>query len=140
MELDMENKSKTVLAAWDLGVAEFNSGRFWHAHERWELGWKQLPSPEKEYVQALIQSCAVFYLILEKARFRPAFRLCRSALNKLAWVKDQGLNPKANPQLKIVGLEKVLQEIEGLSQKSSEELIKIDWKKYSARLKARLKR
>ena len=77
----IQDYSSALLHSWTTGVEEFNQGRFWHAHEEWERGWKNLPSREKTYVQALIQFAAVFHLF-ELGRSRPALSLCTSALTK----------------------------------------------------------
>ena len=48
------------------GIQEFNSTRFWHAHESWEDLWNSLtrreaPRPEILGVQGLIQTAALLY-------------------------------------------------------------------------------
>ena len=48
------------------GILEFNSTRFWHAHESWEDLWNSLkrreaPRPEILGVQGLIQTAALLY-------------------------------------------------------------------------------
>ena len=48
------------------GIQEFNSTRFWHAHESWENLWNSLkrreaPRPEILGVQGLIQTAALLY-------------------------------------------------------------------------------
>jgi predicted metal-dependent hydrolase len=43
----------------DAGIAIFNEGRHWHAHEAWEDLWKQLDAPDKDFVQGLITAAAL---------------------------------------------------------------------------------
>lgn len=43
----------------DEGIAIFNEGRHWHAHEAWEVLWKQLDGEGKEFVQGLIMAAAM---------------------------------------------------------------------------------
>ena len=43
------------------GVAEFNAGRFFEAHEAWEELWLSAAEPEKTYLQGLIQIAAAFH-------------------------------------------------------------------------------
>lgn len=48
------------------GIQEFDSTRFWHAHESWEDLWNSLkrreaPRPEILGVQGLIQTAALLY-------------------------------------------------------------------------------
>lgn len=43
--------------AWQAGLAFFDAGYFWEAHEVWEVVWMAAPanSPEKALVQGMIQ-------------------------------------------------------------------------------------
>ena len=48
------------------GIQEFDSTRYWHAHESWEDLWKSLkrrdaPRPEILGIQGLIQTAALLY-------------------------------------------------------------------------------
>ena len=43
------------------GVADFNAGRFFEAHELWEELWLAAPEPEKTFLQGLIQVAAAFH-------------------------------------------------------------------------------
>jgi hypothetical protein len=40
------------------GVALFNGGRYWHAHEAWETLWRAAPDQERDFYQGLIQIAA----------------------------------------------------------------------------------
>jgi uncharacterized protein len=43
------------------GVADFNAGRFFEAHEVWEELWLGAEEPEKTFLQGLIQIAAAFH-------------------------------------------------------------------------------
>ena len=43
------------------GLAAFNSGHFYDAHEHWEEVWLETPNPEKMFLQGLIQVAAAFH-------------------------------------------------------------------------------
>lgn len=43
------------------GVAHFNAGRFFEAHEAWEELWLAASEPDKTYLQGLIQIAAAFH-------------------------------------------------------------------------------
>jgi hypothetical protein len=50
----------------DGGIGEFNTGRYWHAHEDWEEMWKSLKAREADQrfilgIQGLIQTTALMY-------------------------------------------------------------------------------
>jgi hypothetical protein len=96
-----------LLSAWRQGIAEFNEGRYWNAHEYWERGWVRLSEPQKTYIQALIQVAAVFYL-LEKGRERPARALCLSAIQKLSRTETMR---DILPRIEIEGASEALRKI-----------------------------
>ncbi|MGA2510701.1 MAG: DUF309 domain-containing protein [Candidatus Acidiferrales bacterium] len=43
------------------GVAHFNAGEFFEAHEVWEELWLRAPEPEKAFLQGMIQIAAAFH-------------------------------------------------------------------------------
>lgn len=43
------------------GIADFNSRKFFEAHEIWEEIWLDEPEPEKTFLQGLIQLAAAFH-------------------------------------------------------------------------------
>lgn len=45
----------------DEGIADFNAGRHWHAHEAWEPLWMGLEGEDKLFVQGLIMAAAMLY-------------------------------------------------------------------------------
>lgn len=40
------------------GVALFNTGQFWHAHEAWEQCWHAAHEPDASFYKGLIQAAA----------------------------------------------------------------------------------
>jgi hypothetical protein len=126
-----------ILNSWKQGIDQFNRARYWHAHESWELGWKNLHNPEKEYIQALIQACAAFYLFIVKSRIRPGIALTRSALEKLQRTRSSSRLSETYPRIEIQGLQEVLSEIAALNPESTE-LKSLNWEKYTRRLHAKL--
>lgn len=43
----------------DEGIALFNAGKHWHAHEAWEHLWLGLDGDDKQFVQGLIMAAAM---------------------------------------------------------------------------------
>lgn len=56
------------------GVAAFNAGRFFEAHEIWEALWNETVGEEKRFVQGLVQ-LAAGYLKLSSAQYPGALKL-----------------------------------------------------------------
>ncbi len=67
----------------DQGVTQFNSGRFFEAHETWEDLWRALAGNSKRVMQGLIQA-AVGAHHLQKHNRHGAHSLFRNALQKLS--------------------------------------------------------
>ena len=65
------------------GAEHFNQGRFFEAHEEWEIRWRRLPLPDRPQVQAGILVCGVSVL-LGKGRTSPAARLARLGVERFA--------------------------------------------------------
>lgn len=43
------------------GVADFNAGRYFEAHEVWEELWHECPADQRRFVQGLIQLAVALY-------------------------------------------------------------------------------
>ncbi|MBV8517563.1 MAG: DUF309 domain-containing protein [Acidobacteria bacterium] len=69
------------------GIALFNAGEFWHAHEAWERLWLAASGDEKRFLQGLIQLAAAYHH-MQRGTFRGGARLFRAALEKLAPFPD----------------------------------------------------
>lgn len=64
------------------GVALFNRGEYWQAHEEWEAVWLASEGERRQFLQGLIQLAAVCYH-LERENVRGAERLLEAALGRL---------------------------------------------------------
>ena len=75
----------------EAGIDNFNSGRFWHAHEDWEELWKSLkPNASQELidgVQGIIQIAAML-LNHQRQKVRGVSNLWTKASAKLEPVMD----------------------------------------------------
>jgi predicted metal-dependent hydrolase len=56
-----ENVSVQMPDAFQRGIREFNSKRFFEAHEVWEERWLASPEPDKTFLQGIIQIAAAFH-------------------------------------------------------------------------------
>mgnify|MGYP001482207901 CR=1 FL=1 len=79
-------------ASWlQAGIDNFNTGRFWHAHEDWEELWKSLkPNASQELidgVQGMIQIAAML-LNHQRQKVRGVTNLWTKASAKLEPVRD----------------------------------------------------
>ena len=66
----------------DQGVANFNSLRFWEAHESWEELWLAAESDVEQFLQGLIQLAAAYHHV-RRGTWRGAVRLFDAALRRL---------------------------------------------------------
>lgn len=69
-------------AAFRRGIAQFNSGEFWEAHESWELVWLPAAEPDKIFLQGIIQVSAAFHHF-RRGNITGARALLRRGLAKL---------------------------------------------------------
>ncbi len=40
------------------GIQLFNAGEYWHAHEQWEICWREVEGMDADFYKALIQTAA----------------------------------------------------------------------------------
>ena len=40
------------------GIRLFNAGEFWHAHEQWEICWRESTEPDATFFKGMIQAAA----------------------------------------------------------------------------------
>ena len=71
----------------DGGITEFNTGRYWHAHEDWEELWKSLKvrEVEQQYIRGilgLIQTTALMFQY-ERQKFRGIVKMWCKLTDKL---------------------------------------------------------
>ena len=50
-----EHPATSPEEALERGLAHFNAGRYFQAHEAWEEGWHPSPEPERDFWQGLTQ-------------------------------------------------------------------------------------
>jgi hypothetical protein len=69
------------------GIEQFNTGRFFDAHETWEEVWLRSPEPEKTFLQGIIQIAAAFHHY-SRGNLRGARSLFHAGLGRLARFPD----------------------------------------------------
>ena len=62
------------------GVALFNRGRYFDAHELWETTWRDAPPEERAFLEALVQLAAGLHLRTRRGGTRGAAHLLAQAL------------------------------------------------------------
>ena len=94
----------------DGGITEFNTGRYWHAHEDWEELWKSLKAREVEQqyirgIQGLIQTTALMFQY-EQQKFRGIVKMWSKLTDKLGTPESPLFD-----NLWCIDIPKVLQEV-----------------------------
>lgn len=84
------------------GVSLFNAGKFWHAHEAWELIWQQHEEDERLFFQGLIQLAAAYHLLASKRNLRSMETNLAKAREKLAVFPEEYLGVAVAPLLQNV--------------------------------------
>ena len=64
------------------GIHDFNSGKFWEAHEAWETLWLSAESDLEQFLQGLIQVAAAYHHV-QRETYRGAPRLFAAGLKRL---------------------------------------------------------
>ncbi len=64
------------------GVDHFNAGRFWEAHESWEVLWMKAEGEERQFLQGLIQLTAAYHHA-QRGTLSGAARLFEAALRRM---------------------------------------------------------
>src|SRR5712691_395520 len=64
------------------GIHNFNSRKFWEAHESWETLWLVAESDLDQYLQGLIQIAAAYHHV-QRGTYRGAPRLFAAGLKRL---------------------------------------------------------
>ncbi|MEX2158688.1 MAG: DUF309 domain-containing protein [Dehalococcoidia bacterium] len=75
---ELEERRPVLLA----GIAQFNNGYFFEAHETWEDLWYLSPWPARQFLQGLIQTAAAFVHLM-RHQYPGTVRLLSHALAKL---------------------------------------------------------
>lgn len=83
------------------GVALFNEGRFWDAHEAWEELWlHHAEGPDREFLQGLIQLAAA-YVHLQRSNYSGASRLFDAAAAKFESAGGERLHVEVTEALRV---------------------------------------
>src|SRR5262245_26257361 len=62
MEPDaLDTKHRAPNTKYEEGVAHFNRGEYFEAHEVWEDWWNECPAADRRFAQALIQAAVAVY-------------------------------------------------------------------------------
>ena len=64
------------------GIHNFNSRKFWEAHESWEALWLESESDLEQFLQGLIQIAAAYHHV-QRGTYRGAPRLFAAGLKRL---------------------------------------------------------
>lgn len=62
------------------GVALFNRGRYFDAHECWEVAWRDAPAEERQFLEGLVQLAAGLHLRTQRGGTRGAVHLLAQGL------------------------------------------------------------
>ncbi|MGH2566860.1 MAG: DUF309 domain-containing protein, partial [Bacteroidota bacterium] len=65
------------------GVALFNRGKFWEAHEVWEELWKRRREESRIFFQGIIQAAAAYHRTVTDPKYTGAVNNLEKALQKL---------------------------------------------------------
>jgi predicted metal-dependent hydrolase len=77
-----DNERSAAARAFSEGIALFNEGRFFTAHEAWEVVWRQAEGTERLLLQGLIQVAAAI-IHVERGNLRGARSVYAKACAKL---------------------------------------------------------
>jgi predicted metal-dependent hydrolase len=101
------------------GIALFNSGQFWEAHEAWEEIWKNHPEDGRFFIQGLIQLAAAYHQ-LGKRIYRGVVIHLKQAQERLKLFPPDFLGIDVPPILQVID-----ESLAAIESRSS--LEEIDW-------------
>ena len=84
------------------GVNLFNSGKFWHAHEAWELVWQRHSEDERLFFQGLIQLAAAYHHLITKQSYRGLMNNFDKAYSKLEVFQPEYVGVFVMPLLRFI--------------------------------------
>jgi uncharacterized protein len=84
------------------GIALFNSGKFWEAHEAWEEIWKNHPEDGRFFIQGLIQLAAAYHQLGKKI-YRGVVIHLKQAQERLKLFPPVFLGIEVLPILQVIG-------------------------------------
>jgi predicted metal-dependent hydrolase len=85
----------------DHGIALFNSGKFWEAHEAWEEIWMNHPEDGRFFIQGLIQLAAAYHQ-LQKKVYRGVVIHLKQAQERLKLFPSDFLGIDVSPILEVI--------------------------------------
>jgi predicted metal-dependent hydrolase len=83
------------------GIALFNSGKFWHAHEAWEAIWMNHPEDGRFFIQGLIQLAAAYHQLRKKV-YRGVVIHLKQAQERLKLFPPDFLGIDVPPILEVI--------------------------------------
>ena len=83
------------------GIALFNSGKFWEAHEVWEEIWKNHPEDGRFFIQGLIQLAAAYHQLGRKV-YRGVVIHLKQAQERLKLFPSDFLRIDVLPILQVI--------------------------------------
>jgi len=83
------------------GIALFNSGKFWEAHEAWEEIWKNHPEDGRFFIQGLIQLAAAYHQLGKKV-YRGVVIHLKQAQERLKLFPSDFLGIAVPPILEVI--------------------------------------
>lgn len=83
------------------GIALFNSGKFWEAHEAWEEIWKNHPEDGRFFIQGLIQLAAAYHQLGRRV-YRGVLIHLRQAQERLKLFPSNFLGIEVSPLLEVI--------------------------------------
>ena len=83
------------------GIALFNSGKFWEAHEAWEEIWMNHPEDGRFFVQGLIQLAAAYHQLGKKV-YRGVVIHLKQAQERLKLFPSDFLGVQVRPILQAI--------------------------------------
>ena len=83
------------------GIALFNSGKFWHAHEAWEEIWMNHPEDGRFFIQGLIQLAAAYHQLGKKV-YRGVVIHLKQAKDRLKLFPSDFLGIDVSPILEVI--------------------------------------
>ena len=83
------------------GIALFNSGKFWEAHEAWEEIWKNHPEDGRFFIQGLIQLAAAYHQLGKKV-YRGVLIHLKQAQDRLKVFPSDFLGIDVPPILQVI--------------------------------------
>ena len=101
------------------GIALFNSGKFWEAHEAWEEIWMNHPEDGRFFIQGLIQLAAAYHQLGKKV-YRGVLIHLKQAQERLKLFPSDFLGIDVLPILEVI--DNSLAAIEARSS-----LVEVEW-------------